>query len=291
MANGDIVVCDNVRFFGGEETNDQSLADALAALADAYVNDSFSCSHRAHVSTTALAHRLPAYAGVGMARELDCLQRALTKPKRPLWAIVGGAKVSSKIEVLLNLSQKVDGLIIGGAMAHTFLKAQGVPVGKSLVEDDFLDTAANILKRATCEVVLPIDGRSAAGMDQPYADVSYEGLPSTHAMFDIGPKTLDIYKEKLSHARTIIWNGPVGVFEVEAFQGGTCALAAEVARLTTLSGVITVAGGGDTLAALHKANVGGKLTFESTAGGAFLEWLEGKALPGVVALEDAANAV
>jgi phosphoglycerate kinase len=285
MKESEILLADNIRFFGGEEFNDGFLADALASLGAVYVNEAFSCSHRSHVSTDALAHRLESYAGFGFEREVTILNKVLNKPQHPTLALIGGAKISSKIDVLTNLSKKVDGMIIGGAMANTFLKAKGFSVGQSLVEDNHIDTALSILNQKNCEIILPCDGRASVDFDSPYVDVSYENIPQTHSIFDIGPASIERFKNKISTAKTIIWNGPFGVFEKENYNIGTLEIAKEIARLTESNKIISVAGGGDTLAALSLAGVENKLTFSSTAGGAFLEWLEGKTLPGLAALE------
>ncbi len=284
MSDGDVVLCDNVRFFAGEEVNDDAFAKELAACADAFINEAFSCCHRAHSSVEAITHHLPSYAGMALFREVSYLEKAFVSPKRPVWAIVGGAKVSSKIDLLMHVSQKVDGLIIGGAMANTFLKAKGFNVGQSLVEDDHIKTAEAILAKASAEIVLPCDGVAATDFDDtaPIC-VDYAAVPETHCVFDIGAKSRALFAEKLSGACTIIWNGPVGVFEHNLYAGGSMALARLLTQLTQ-TGVLTLAGGGDTLAALAKADVLDKLSYCSTAGGAFLESLEGKVLPGVKAL-------
>ena len=287
MQNGDRVLCENIRFFGAEEANDTMFAIALSACADIYVNEAFSCSHRAHASVEAIAHQLPAYAGIGLAREVSYLDEAFINPERPLWVIVGGSKVSTKIDLLLNLSQKVDGLIIGGAMANTFFKAKGISVGQSLVEDDYVETARAILNAATAEIVLPYDRLAVETLSftdkMNVISVDYDKVPETYSVFDIGEKSRALFIEKLQGARTIIWNGPVGMFENDAFTGGSFAIAHALADLTQ-KGVLTLAGGGDTLATLAKAGVAGELSYCSTAGGAFLECLEGKALPGITAL-------
>ncbi len=284
MSDGDVVLCDNVRFFAGEEVNDDAFAKELAACADAFVNEAFSCCHRAHASVEAITHHLPSYAGLALFREVSYLEQVFVSPKRPVWVIVGGAKVSSKIDLLMHVSQKVDGLIIGGAMANTFLKAKGFNVGQSLVEDDHIKTAEAILANAIAEIVLPCDGIAATCFeDTALITVDYAAIPETHSVFDVGEKSCALFAEKLSGARTIIWNGPVGVFENDRYAGGSMALAQLLAQLTT-KGVLTLAGGGDTLAALAKADALDKLSYYSTAGGAFLESLEGKVLPGVKAL-------
>ncbi len=287
MQNGDSVLCENIRFFGAEEANDNMFAIALSACADIYINEAFSCSHRAHASVEAIAHQIPSYAGLGLAREVSYLNNAFIAPKRPLWAIVGGSKVSTKIDLLVNLSQKVDGLIIGGAMANTFFKAKGISVGKSLVEDDFVDVARIILNTATAEIVLPYDRLAVEELSftekMDVISVDFDKVPETHSVFDIGEKSRALFIEKLQGAQTIIWNGPVGMFELDAFTGGSFAIAHALSEATQ-KGVLTLAGGGDTLATLTKAGVMDKLSYCSTAGGAFLECLEGKMLPGIAAL-------
>lgn len=287
LQNGDMILCENIRFFGAEEANDQTFAMALSACADAYVNEAFSCSHRAHASVEAIAHQLPSYAGLGLAREISHLATAFNNPKRPLWAIIAGSKVSTKIDLLVNLSKNVDGLIIGGAMANTFLKAQGINVGKSLVEDDHIQTAAAILSNATAEIILPVDGICAQKLsfdtEVPIACFDYGTIPEDYSVFDVGAKSTALFIQKLQNAKTIIWNGPVGVFEHDAFAKGSLTLARTLADLTQ-KGVQTLAGGGDTLATLVKADLLNQLSYCSTAGGAFLEYLEGKVLPGIAVL-------
>lgn len=284
MDDGDIMLCENIRFFAGEEVNDAHLSSALVKDVDYFVNDAFSCSHRAHVSTVGVAQRLESYVGFSMQRELEYLQNALLSPKRPLWALVGGAKVSSKIDILTNLAKKVDGLLIGGAMANTFLKAKGFDVGKSLIEEDFIDVAKNILDHAHCEIILPVDARVATSLNEPWRNVPFVDFPNDCAAFDIGAASIKLFCDKLLIARTIVWNGPMGVFENESYAQGTLELAKAIALLTSRDGLMSIAGGGDTLSAINQINLNGKFTFTSTAGGAFLEWLEGKTLPGVQAL-------
>ncbi|MDP4725598.1 MAG: phosphoglycerate kinase [Pseudomonadota bacterium] len=287
MQNGDAVLCENIRFFGAEEANDTMFAIALSACADIYINEAFSCSHRAHASVEAIAHHLPSYAGIGLAREVSYLNDAFINPKRPLWVVVGGSKVSTKIDLLLNLSQKVDGLIIGGAMANTFFKAKGISVGNSLVEDDYVETARAILKAATAKIVLPCDRLAVKELSftekMDVISVDFDKVPETHSVFDIGEKSCALFIEKLQGASTIIWNGPVGMFEHDSFTGGSFAIAHALAEATQ-KGALTLAGGGDTLATLAKAGVMDQLSYCSTAGGAFLECLEGKVLPGIAAL-------
>lgn len=289
MKPGDVLLLENTRFHAGEEANDAHFVAALAKLGDAYVNDAFSAAHRAHATTEGLAHRLPAYAGRGMQAELEALGRVLEKPEHPVIAIVGGAKVSTKLAVLENLIKKVDTLVIGGAMANTFLKAQGFPIGKSLHEPTLLDKAREILaaaKARDCVIVLPTDGvvakelkAMAAAKTLPVAQTPDDGM-----ILDIGSDTLASIAARLETARTVVWNGPLGAFETPPFDLGTNAVARHVAMLTKVGAMVSVAGGGDTLAALAQAGAEDDFTYCSTAGGAFLEWLEGKELPGVKAL-------
>ena len=287
---GDVLLLENLRFHAGEEKNDPTFTAALASLGDMYVNDAFSCAHRAHASTEGLAHALPSAAGLSMEAELNALENALGNPARPVAAVVGGAKVSTKLDVLTNLVAKVDDLIIGGGMANTFLAAQGVSVGKSLCEHDLADTARDILKRAAaagCRVHLPSDVvvakefKAGAASRTARADL----VAADELILDVGPASVAELSAVLSQAKTLIWNGPLGAFEIAPFDAGTVALAQEAAALTKAGKLLSVAGGGDTVAALHHAGVADAFTHLSTAGGAFLEWMEGKALPGVVALE------
>jgi phosphoglycerate kinase len=289
MENGDIVCLENTRFHKEEEKNDAGFVAALAANGDVYVNDAFSAAHRAHASTEGLAKVLPAYAGRTMQAEIEALARALEQPKRPLMAVVGGAKVSSKLELLGNLVKKVDVLVIGGGMANTFLAAQGKSVGKSLCEHDLLDTARGVLETAKasgCEIVLPVDGVVASEFkaNTPSRTVSVDGVGSDDMILDIGNQSVKTVAAKLAMAKTLVWNGPFGAFELEPFDAGTNAVAQEAARLTKSGSLLSVAGGGDTVSALNHAGVADDFTYVSTAGGAFLEWLEGKPLPGVDAL-------
>ncbi len=286
---GEIAVLENTRFHKGEEKNDPAFTAALAKLGDIFVNDAFSAAHRAHASTAGLADHLPAYAGPLMMEEINALRTALEIPKRPTAAVVGGAKVSTKIPVLTNLMAKVDKLIIGGGMANTFLQAQGINVGKSLAEPDFHATAREIMAAAKskgCEIVLPVDGVVArefkAGAASFVVDVT--AIPADAMMLDVGPKSVAQLIAVLQSCRTLLWNGPLGAFEIEPFGKGTFALAKEAARMTKAGNLVSVAGGGDTVAALNAAGVTGDFTYVSTAGGAFLEWLEGRELPGVAAL-------
>lgn len=286
---GDVALLENTRFHKGEEENDQTFAASLAALGGAYVNDAFSAAHRAHASTEALARLLNAGAGRLMEAELKALDAALGDPQRPVMAVVGGAKVSTKLELLSNLVTKVDHLVIGGGMANTFLVAQGVEVGKSLAERDMADKARDILERAEasgCRIHLPVDIVVArefrAGAENETLPVAE--CPSDAMILDAGPKTVDALREALSACKTLIWNGPLGAFEIEPFDRATNAAAQTAAELTRSGALISVAGGGDTVAALNRAGVAEDFTFISTAGGAFLEWMEGKVLPGVAAL-------
>jgi phosphoglycerate kinase len=289
MADGDLLLLENTRFHKGEEKNDPTLVAQMAELGDVYVNDAFSSAHRAHASTEGLAHKMPAFCGRAMQAELEALSKALDNPARPLAAVVGGAKVSTKLELLGNLTKKVDFLIIGGGMANTFLAAQGRRVGKSLCEHDLLDTARAILKAATankCQIVLPVDGVVAQEFKAhaPSHVVSTDHIGDADMMLDAGPKSVSEVESVLTACKTLVWNGPFGAFELEPFDAATNAVARFAARLTDEGKLLSVAGGGDTVAALNHAGVGDKFTYVSTAGGAFLEWLEGKVLPGVEAL-------
>ncbi len=291
LKDGDVALLENTRFHAGEEKNDGAFADALAALGDLYVNDAFSAAHRAHASTEGLARRLPAYAGRTMQAELEALASALTTPVRPVLAVVGGAKVSSKIDLLENLVKKVDMLVIGGGMANTFLAAKGVSVGKSLCEHDLADTARRIMDAATaagCEIVLPVDAVVAREFKAGAASetVSVDAVPADAMILDVGAASIDNVRTKIDAAATLVWNGPLGAFEIEPFDTATVAAARHAAERTRAGSLTTVAGGGDTVAALNHAGVADDFSYVSTAGGAFLEWLEGKALPGVVALEN-----
>jgi phosphoglycerate kinase len=290
MADGDVLVLENTRFHAGEEANDPAFARELAALADLYVNDAFSAAHRAHASTEAVAHLLPSYAGRLMQAELDALDSALGNPVRPVCAIVGGSKVSTKLELLGNLSGRVDVLVIGGAMANTFLAAQGIDVGRSLQEAEMHATARDIMaeaNRAGCEIVLPTDAIVANEFraNPPTETVSIRAIPSDAMMLDVGPSTVQALRDRLPDIRTLVWNGPLGAFETPPFDAATTALAVAVADATQQGALLSVAGGGDTVSALRHAGVLDRLSYVSTAGGAFLEWLEGKTLPGVAALQ------
>jgi phosphoglycerate kinase len=286
---GEILVLENTRFHREEEKNEAGFVAALAANGDVYVNDAFSCAHRAHASTEGLAHRLPAYAGRTMEAELDALTAGLGSPKRPVMAIVGGAKVSTKLDLLGNLVKKVDMLVIGGGMANTFLAARGLDVGKSLCERDLAPTAREIeekAKAAGCTIILPVDALLAkefrANAAHRAGDVT--SVQPDEMILDIGPKTIAIVEDALTRTATVIWNGPFGAFELAPFDSGTVAVAKSVAAQTMAAGLVSVAGGGDTVAAMNHAHVAHELTYLSTAGGAFLEWMEGKELPGVKAL-------
>jgi len=292
LPEGGIAVVENTRFHDGEEANAAAFVADLAELGDLYVNDAFSAAHRAHASTEGLAHVLPAFAGREMQAELEHLEKALGKPEHPVAAIVGGAKVSSKLAVLTHLVTKVDHLIIGGAMANTFLAARGVGVGKSLCEHDLKDTALDILARAEaarCTVHLPYDVVVAQtfAANAPHRTVNVHEIGPDDMVLDLGPAAVEAAGDALKTCRTLVWNGPLGAFELTPFDAATVALAKTAAALTQAGELISVAGGGDTVAALNHAGVSGEFTYVSSAGGAFLEWMEGKALPGVVALEAA----
>ena len=286
---GDLLLLENTRFHPGEEANDAAFARQLAGLGDVYVNDAFSAAHRAHASTEGVAHLLPSAAGRAMEAELRALERGLEHPERPVLAVVGGAKVSTKLDLLGNLVAKVNGLVVGGAMANTFLAAEGKSVGRSLVEPDLLDTARGILEKAGaagCRVLLPTDAVTAARLeaDAPHRSVDVNDVGAEDMILDIGPASAMLIEDALQLAKTLVWNGPLGAFETEPFDRGTVAVARAAAALTEAGRLVSVAGGGDTVAALNKAGVADRFTYVSTAGGAFLEWLEGKALPGVEAL-------
>jgi phosphoglycerate kinase len=289
MARGDVLVLENTRFHAAEEKNDPAFAAQLATLADIYVNDAFSAAHRAHASTEGVAHLLPAYAGRLMQAELDALESALHTPVRPVAAIVGGAKVSTKLELLGNLLAKVDVLVIGGAMANTFLAAQGVAVGKSLQEAELHHTARSILAQAKtggCEIVLPVDAVVATEFkpNVPTRTVGINDVPVDAMILDVGPATVADLIGRVGKLKTLVWNGPLGAFETPPFDAATTAVARAVAAATQAGTLRSVAGGGDTVSALRHAGVLDNMSYVSTAGGAFLEWLEGKTLPGVAAL-------
>jgi phosphoglycerate kinase len=290
LTPGDILCLENTRFHNGEEKNDTAFAAALARLGDIYVDDAFSVAHRAHASVEALAHLLPAYAGRAMQEELEALEKALHAPERPVAAIVGGAKISTKLDLLGNLLAHVDSLIIGGGMANTFLAAQGKAVGKSLCENDLMATARGILAKAKSqnrEIVLPVDVVVAQkfAAHTPSRVVSVDEVGERDMILDIGPRTVEQVVSVLARTKTLVWNGPFGAFELEPFDGGTIEVAEAAAELTATGKLVSIAGGGDTMAALNAAGVTGRFTYVSTAGGAFLEWLEGKVLPGVEVLK------
>ena len=289
MANGDIAVLENTRFHAGEEANDPAFAAQLAALCDIFVNDAFSAAHRAHASTEGVAHLRPAYAGRLMQAELEALGAALLHPDRPVMAVVGGAKVSTKIDLLGNLVGRVQVLVIGGAMANTFLAAQGVGVGRSLQEAEMHATALAILAKARaagCEVMLPVDAVIATEFkpNPPIQTVAVGAVPGDAMILDIGPASAAALVAKVATMKTLVWNGPLGAFETPPFDAATMALAHAVADATQAGRLRSVAGGGDTVAALRQAGVMEKMSYVSSAGGAFLEWMEGKVLPGVAAL-------
>jgi phosphoglycerate kinase len=289
MQDGEVGILENTRFDPGEEKNAPETVERLAALGDLYVNDAFSAAHRAHASTEGLAHKLPAFAGRQMEAELDALDKALGNPEHPVAAVVGGAKVSSKLDVLRHLVEKVDHLIIGGGMANTFLAARGVNVGKSLCEHDLTGTAEEILDaadKANCTVHLPYDVVVAKEFkpNPPTRTVNVHEVAADEMILDVGPAATEALGDVLKNCRTLVWNGPMGAFETPPFDAATVALAKTAAALTKEGSLVSVAGGGDTVAALNQAGVADDFTFVSTAGGAFLEWMEGKELPGVAAL-------
>lgn len=290
LNSGDVVLLENTRYSAGEEANDVALAKMMASLGDIYVNDAFSAAHRAHASTAGVAAHLPAYAGRAMQAELSALEAALTTPKRPVLAIVGGAKISSKLTLLGNLTAKVDGLIIGGGMANTFIAANGVNIGNSLCETDLLDTARDIqetAKKNGCEIILPLDALVAKEFkaNAPSRTAQLDDIAADDMILDVGPNTIADLNGRLEQAATLVWNGPLGAFEIPPFDTGTVAVARHAASRTNAGSLVSVAGGGDTVAALSHAGVVDDFSYVSTAGGAFLEWLEGKELPGVKALE------
>ncbi|NCO85739.1 MAG: phosphoglycerate kinase [Rhodobacterales bacterium] len=289
MAPGEVMLLENLRFNPGEEKNDADFAARLASLGDIYCNDAFSAAHRAHASTEALAHLLPACAGRLMAEELGALERALGTPDRPVMAVVGGAKVSTKLDLLGNLVGRVDHLVIGGGMANTFLAAQGIGVGKSLCEHDLADTARDILAKAKvagCEVILPRDIVVAREFKAGAASetLAPDACPDDAMILDAGPATVAYIAQVMEGAKTLVWNGPLGAFEIPPFDMATVAAARHAAELTRAGRLVSVAGGGDTVAALNQAGAAEDFSYVSTAGGAFLEWMEGKILPGVAAL-------
>ncbi len=290
LAPGEVMLCENVRFNPGEEANDEGFARRLASLGDIYCNDAFSAAHRAHASTEALARMLPSCAGRLMAEELGALEKALGNPERPVVAVVGGAKVSTKLELLGNLIEKVDTIVIGGGMANTFLAAQGHDVGKSLCEHDLADTAREIMAKAQAQntrLLLPVDVVVAGEFKAGAANetVAADACPADKMILDAGPLSVAAVAEAFEAAKTLVWNGPLGAFEIEPFNAATDAAALQAAALSRAGKLISVAGGGDTVAALNGSGAAADFTYISTAGGAFLEWMEGKTLPGVAALE------
>ncbi len=290
MQEGDVLLLENTRFHKGEEKNDPDFVRALAANGDLYVNDAFSAAHRAHASTEGLAHLLPAYAGRTMQTELEALEKGLGSPVKPVVAIVGGAKVSTKIDLLMNLVKKVDALVIGGGMANTFLAARGTEVGKSLAEHDLAQTAKQIMIEAAeagCAVILPVDGVVAREFraNAPNETVAIDAVPADAMILDAGAKSVEVVNQWIDRAATLVWNGPLGAFEIEPFDRATVEAARHAAGRTRAGKLVSVAGGGDTVAALNHAGAADDFTYVSTAGGAFLEWMEGKPLPGVEVLK------
>jgi phosphoglycerate kinase len=290
MKDGDVLCLENTRFHPQEEKNDKAFVDQLAKLGDIWVNDAFSAAHRAHATTEGLGHKLPAYAGRTMQAELEALDKALGNPKKPVIAIVGGAKVSTKLELLENLVTRVDALVIGGGMANTFLHAEGVKIGKSLAEKEMAPTVLRIVakaERANCAIILPVDAVVAYHFEANAPSHAYglDAIPADGMILDIGPQSIERVKAAMDDAATLVWNGPVGAFELNPFDKGTVAAAKYAAERTKAGKLVSVAGGGDTVAALNQAGVAEKFTYVSTAGGAFLEWMEGKPLPGVEVLK------
>ncbi|OJX10742.1 MAG: phosphoglycerate kinase [Caedibacter sp. 37-49] len=286
LKSGDVILLENLRFHPEEEKNDSQFAQALATLGDLYVNDGFSVSHRAHASVDAITQYLPSYPGLLMTKEIKALSQALNAPQKPLAAIVAGSKISTKLDLLKNLLEKVDLLILSGGIANTFLKSRNIAIGTSLYEPAMLETAKEIEKIAhdkQVEIILPIDA-TGSHETQNFVTMPLSNLPDSFKILDIGPETVSLFKTKLSQARTVVWNGPLGVFEVPPFDQGTTAIAQTVAELTHDGKLFSIAGGGETLAALTNAKCSKKFSYLSTAGGAFLEWLEGKKLPGIMAL-------
>jgi phosphoglycerate kinase len=289
MKDGDILCLENTRFHKEEEKNDPAFVAELAKLGDIWVNDAFSAAHRAHASTEGLGHLLPAYAGRTMQAELDALAKALEAPTRPVIAIIGGAKVSTKIDLLENLVRKVDALVIGGGMANTFLHAQGVSIGKSLAEKDLAATALRIIEKAeaaNCAIILPVDAVVAFhfAASSPSHAYGLDAIPPEGMILDVGPQSIERIRAAIDDAKTLVWNGPLGAFEMPPFDRGTMVAARHAAERTKAKKLVSVAGGGDTVAALNQAGAAGDFTYVSTAGGAFLEWMEGKPLPGVEVL-------
>jgi phosphoglycerate kinase len=289
---GSVLILENTRFHPGEEANDIELAKRMAELGDVYVNDAFSAAHRAHASTEALAHLLPAAAGLAMQAELEALEQGLGNPKKPVIALVGGAKVSSKIDLLENLVTKVEALVIGGGMANTFLHALGMGVGKSLAEKDLAETANRIMERAEkarCAIILPVDATVAWSFraNAPHRFYGVDAIDPDGMILDVGPSSVERIKGAIDEAATLVWNGPLGAFELNPFDAGTVEVAKHAAARTKAGKLVSVAGGGDTVSALAHAGVKDQFTYVSTAGGAFLEWMEGKPLPGIEALKKA----
>ena len=290
LSDGEVGLLENVRFHKGEKSNDPAFVKQLAALGDVFVNDAFSAAHRSHASTEGLAHALPAAAGLLMEEELNALDAALGSPQKPVAAVAGGSKISSKISVLKNLAEKVDYLILGGGMANTFLYAGGANIGSSLCEKDMKDTANDITafaKENDCEIILPVDCVCAAELSEnaPSQTFDAQDIPEGQSAIDVGAASVKRITDLLTECKTIVWNGPLGVFEIKPFDAGTNALAAAVADMTKSGSIVSIAGGGDTVAALENAGTADDFTYISSAGGAFLEWLEGKTLPGIAALE------
>lgn len=295
LENGDVAVLENVRFHKGEKANDSAFVAELAKIGDIYVNDAFSAAHRSHASTEGLANLLPSAAGLSMARELEALDAALGNPKKPVVAITGGSKISTKLSVLYNLVEKVDYLILGGAMANTFIYAKGGDVGASMCENDMKDEANKVLAHAAdknCKILLPIDATVVRELKTgaEFEHVPADAIPSDMMAIDAGPESIAYFLDEIKDCKTLVWNGPLGVFEIKPFDAGTNALAEAVAKRTKEGSLISIAGGGDTVAALENAGVACDLSYMSTAGGAFLEWLQGKPLPGVAALSKAKKA-
>lgn len=296
MQDGEVLVLENTRFHAGEEKNDTDFVKALAQNGDIYINDAFSAAHRAHASTEGLAHHLPAFAGRLMEAELNALSAALEKPDRPVGALVGGAKISTKLDLIGNVIAKVDVLFIGGAMANTFLAAEGVQVGKSLQEAEMHETARRIIAEAQqqgCKIILPVDAVIAREFraGAPSEVCAINAVPEDAMILDAGPRTVQLINTHLAELKTLVWNGPLGAFEIAPFDAATVAVAQEAARLTESGSLKTIAGGGDTVSALRHAGAADKMSYVSTAGGAFLEWLEGKLLPGIAVLTEAAQSI
>ena len=289
LADGEVLLLENLRFHPEEEKNEKSFADQLASLGNFYVNDTFSCSHRAHASIVGLAQRLPSFAGVLLAEEIEHLEKYLTAPKKPMAAIVGGSKISTKLDLLFTLITRVEKLFIGGGMANTFLLTKGISLGKSLVEKDLVNTARDIMKKAEasgCSIILPVDAAIAETiMSKTCRIASIKEIGKNEMMLDIGPDTLVQFARELEGIKTVIWNGPVGAFEHPPFDSGSSTVARMLASLTAQEKISSIAGGGDVNAAIASAGVTEQFTYISTAGGAFLEWLEGKELPGIAALK------